>query len=596
MRQRIFTPLRLGGLGNRSAIDTMHPAYAASALTAAAIEPALETIAANTSLATQAQTAWTTIVETIQSKQGGRTVLEKLAEHLQLPQEWEQQPTIPMIIASLRENTSKICERTKQLETEVANTKNRLLIDLAAVRPWEGDAQSAQERQQPPAPRPPNNEEENEEREEEEEHQQPPSTRAASKTSIRDARIQFVLCRHQDEAATLDDLSHQFLTIQQLQSQTLSPAETERKRGLLTQLRLHTAAMEQSSSTLWRVIPFQTAFIVRDAAMRISSRLRLGLPPAQSLRHCVFHHGEPNTAGLNHHLLNPAHSFDCPHIIKNRGSATIRHDHIARAIRLMVESEHPAATQWQQSVKATAYFARASTTHSVSQARLHELALQTEDPPEIAEQCWQSDDPLTNTQLRAQQQQTKERQKFGDLTILLPSQAEPILLDVAIFSPTAPSQITEWEPKTKRNSRGTRTIHPALEQSQKEKDNDYNKYVRVVYSEALGTQDCTMKTLGIEFLPAVMTILGNVGPSLLGLIRRIADLPTREFAEALHPPHQPLILSAQQRLAITISRYKCLLAAAHANALAKTFAFSTLSRKTNKSAWRHSRSSTSQQA
>ena len=101
-----------------------------------------------------------------------------------------------------------------------------------------------------------------------------------------------------------------------------------------------------------------------------------------------------------------------------------------------------------------------------------------------------------------------------------------------------------------------------------------------------------MKTLGIEFVPAVMTILGNMGERLIDLIKRLAALPTIDSASALHPPQQPIMLSEEQKYAATVNRYKCLIAAAHANALAKTLAYS-LSKKTSKSAARYSRASPS---
>ena len=116
-----------------------------------------------------------------------------------------------------------------------------------------------------------------------------------------------------------------------------------------------TALLDTSTGWLWRVVPTSPATTIRDIQLQMAARARIGLPPRIGLVHCPWaQHAKywPLPANTNVNgafLLDPSHHAVCKEGLSRKGNATQKHNMISQALQEIAE-EAGCATQWEPPV------------------------------------------------------------------------------------------------------------------------------------------------------------------------------------------------------------------------------------------------------
>ena len=121
-----------------------------------------------------------------------------------------------------------------------------------------------------------------------------------------------------------------------------------------------------------------------------------------------------------------------------------------------------------------------------------------------------------------------------------------------------------------------------LKAKEKLKSDSYDQFLRSFTEQHLRQVSASSNPFdlfGISFVPAVMSIYGNIGPAFDDTLRTLAAMPTRGFNPDLHPVRDSFFLTEQQSNQATYRRLRCLVATAHARALANSFSLATVFRR-----------------
>ena len=170
------------------------------------------------------------------------------------------------------------------------------------------------------------------------------------------------------------------------------------------------------------------------------------------------------------------------------------------------------------------------------------------------------------------------------MTIVATGLLQPVLGDVRLYSPSAHKQIQIFSSKIKKSPSApvNRTIYESMETQEKEKIQQYNAFAHRVYHEHLPNLSSfnVLGQLGVNFVPLVMTIYGNIGHAFQQLLLDFAQLPGRAHDPSLHPTRNALLLTPDLSEQATLGRYKSLFAAALARAIAHTVSHTLLRKRT----------------
>ena len=120
-----------------------------------------------------------------------------------------------------------------------------------------------------------------------------------------------------------------------------------------------------------------------------------------------------------------------------------------------------------------------------------------------------------------------------------------------------------------------------LAAAERRKSTYYASFLNEKYAEAAASGGQPPRdifsALSIRFVPAAMSIFGNLGEQTMALLRELATVALPEW---INPFAQPSIdvagLPAAVWRHVMFARYKCLVAVAHANSLARTTTLGTL--------------------
>jgi hypothetical protein len=281
------------------------------------------------------------------------------------------------------------------------------------------------------------------------------------------------------------------------------------------------------------------------------------------------------------------HCYDCRSLIHLNGEATKRHDDLAYVFKRICEGELAMRTEWQQSVRELVSFC--STTNIPSTTLLHQplpseaartrrqaapsgQRPQRQRPPTTlpipqdlsAEELLHGPNPLED--------EREQGECIGDLTLFSHHFPEPTMMDFKIFSPLGEAEIAWW---TRTIVNGTHNfslnmpVFTRMTYMEQLKVKKYADYIRGLISGPASSSD-VFKTAGFQFVPAVMTVFGNLSPSLDALLRIMAETPLTGFDPGLHPVKDSCLLTAEQSTQATLRRFRSLIATAHARALART--------------------------
>ena len=142
------------------------------------------------------------------------------------------------------------------------------------------------------------------------------------------------------------------------------------------------------------------------------------------------------------------------------------------------------------------------------------------------------------------------------------------IVDVTISSPTAPSIADDWISTLLSTRREDRSIDWFMQRLERTKITFYNCELRRMLH--LAKEIDALKHLKINFIPCAMSTYGNIGPAFRDLLSKLAALkPSPEYYFSSIHTDETISPSAQKHQ--QIGRYQCLIAVAHANAIASTF-------------------------
>ena len=153
-----------------------------------------------------------------------------------------------------------------------------------------------------------------------------------------------------------------------------------------------------------------------------------------------------------------------------------------------------------------------------------------------------------------------------------------------MFSPNSQDCITKIRPiySSGFQGRGRRTMIFLMISKENTKTGAYTTYLWDILKDHITNISSTtniFNLVNIDFVPAVMTIYGNIGPAFDNMLRGLAQMQAVGFDPSLHPVRDSFFMTEQQSIQARYRRYKCLIAAAHCRALAKTFSVAAAYRR-----------------
>ena len=422
-----------------------------------------------------------------------------------------------------------------------------------------------------------------------------PLYRMLRNESVLQVRLQFVFCRLLDDARFSLFLRERMVSVRELCRQFMEdsrrdvedvPTTVAFMRQTTTIVR-HICLSEQSAGIALRTIPTSHQLRINNMAMYLHIRLRLGLPPVPGVQICTKKHDFESN--FNHEfIIDPAHHLACTKLIHTRNRSTTHHNSVVYRLQDALREYSDLTVTLEpliEGVLRLEHPLRALPPPNVEPSPGPDVDGEDEEPTSRAAGAETASAFLAHLSLTSREAQAnatpdgRHQRKGGvyaDLAVWGDRRLNcPAIVDVTVVAPTSSAAAMQWIPKMAPRTRPVdRTVFHFLRKAEARKMTHYNNYLRKTYSEETRTAPPgadLFHHLGCDFVPAAMTIYGNIGPKFDAFLRKMSRFGME--IPGLYPTRSGMstfVFNSE------LARLKSLIAVAHVNSMGGTFSFAFL--------------------